>query len=59
MGMVMVVRENYTKRPMIDKSLEALRLSDVKLLGFLLNDSKNDLGIKYSDRKSGKYGYYE
>lgn len=61
-GMVVVVREEYTEKKELESCIRQLRLSNVNLLGFVMNDSKSSDG-SYSKYKKNRYykngGYYK
>jgi Mrp family chromosome partitioning ATPase len=48
-GIIVVVREDYTDKKALKECVRQLQMANVKLLGFVLNQSKED-GKKY-----GKY----
>ncbi len=50
-GMVVVVREDYTEKKELENCFRQLRLSDVNVLGCVINDYKNSKG------SYGKYKY--
>ena len=66
-GVVLVVRQNRTTHPELQKALQSLEFIDAKILGFVVNfvESKaskyggkyNKYGYKYSYGKYGGYGY--
>ena len=55
-GLVVVVREGYTEKSEVEKCFRQLKLSNVKVLGCVLNGAKND-GAAYGKYK--KYKYYK
>lgn len=55
-GMIVVVREEYTEKKELEHCFRQLRLSNVKVLGCVMNDAKNG-GGSYSKYK--KYKYYK
>lgn len=56
-GVVMVVRQNKTTHPELQKALQSLEFIDAKLLGFVVNFVESKAS-KYSNSKYGyKYGY--
>ena len=61
-GMIVVVREEYTEKKELENCIRQLKLSNVNLLGFVMNDSKSSDG-SYSKYKKSKYyknsGYYK
>lgn len=54
-GMVVVIREDYTEKKELEHCFRQLRLSNVKVLGCVMNESKAGGG---SYRKYKKYRYY-
>lgn len=59
-GMILVIREDYTEKKELDNCMRQLKLSNVNLLGFVMNDSKSSDGSysKYKKNKYYKYGDY-
>ncbi len=59
-GMIVVVREDYTGKKELDNCIRQLKLSNVNLLGFVMNDSKSSDGSygKYRKNRYYKYGGY-
>lgn len=55
-GVVMVVRQNQTTHPELQKALTSLEFIDAKILGFVVNSVESKSG-KYSSKYGGKYGY--
>ena len=55
-GMVVVVREDYTEKKELERCFRQLQLSNVNVLGCILNESKNDGG---SYKKYRKHKYYK
>ena len=53
-GMIVVVREDYTEKKEIDLCFRQLELSEVKVLGCVINESKNSKG-SYKKYKYKKY----
>ena len=56
-GMILVTRENYLERRELNKCIRQLELSDVKVLGFVMNATKEDKPA-YRRYKHGKYYKY-
>lgn len=56
-GMIVVVREDYTEKKELENCFRLLNLSDVNVLGCVINESKNGKGSysKYRYRKYYKY----
>lgn len=61
-GMVLVVREEYTEKKELEACIRQLNLSNVNILGFVMNETRNNDGSysKYRKSKYYKYaGYYK
>ena len=58
-GMVVVVREAYTEKKELERCFRQLQLSNVNVLGCILNESKNDGGSYKKYRKHKYYKYYK
>ena len=58
-GMVVVVREDYTEKKELERCFRQLQLSNVNVLGCILNESKNDGGSYKKYRKHKYYKYYK
>ena len=56
-GMIVVVREDYTEKKELETCFRQLKLSDVNVLGCVINESKNGKG-SYSKYKYKKYYKY-
>lgn len=63
-GLILVIRENYTERSAVNNCYRQLKQADIKILGVVLNASKEAYGgykrykrYKYYN-KYGKYGKY-
>ena len=60
-GMIIVARQDYSSYDMLDKTIEIIKNSNIKLLGFIMNcaDKKNGsyYGYDYKSRFFRKYGY--
>lgn len=52
-GLLLVVRENYCNRDLLDDCIKQLQLAKANILGFVLNGSTQGASKSYS----GKYGY--
>ncbi len=50
-GIIVVIREDYTEKKELNNCIRQIRLSEIKLLGFVMNDVNN------SDGSYGKYRY--
>ncbi len=67
-GIIITVREQYTIHEQLQKTVASLKFADAKILGFILNDSKEGSGsykykYKYRYKKDYQdydynYGYY-
>lgn len=55
-GMIVVIREDYTEKKDLEHCFRQLKLSNVNVLGCVMNESKNE-GGSYSKYK--KYKYYK
>ena len=55
-GMIVVIREDYTEKKDLEHCFRQLNLSNVNILGCVMNESKNE-GGSYSKYK--KYKYYK
>lgn len=53
-GMLVVVREDYTEKKEFENCMRSLQLSNVNVLGCVMNESKNGAGY-YSKHKYEKY----
>ena len=58
-GMVVVVREDYTEKKELERCFRQLQLSNVNVLGCILNESKSDGGSYKKYRKHKYYKYYK
>lgn len=58
-GMVVVVREDYTEKKELERCFRQLQLSNVNVLGCILNESKNDGGSYKKYKKHKYYKYYK
>ena len=58
-GMVVVVREDYTEKKELERCFRQLQLSNVNVLGCILDESKNDGGSYKKYRKHKYYKYYQ
>lgn len=56
-GMIVVIREDYAEKRELENCVRLLKLSNVNVLGFVMNSSKNGMGY-YSRRRYGRYGKY-
>ncbi|MDE5963897.1 MAG: hypothetical protein K2G65_00675, partial [Eubacterium sp.] len=58
-GVVLVVRQNQTTHPDLQKALSSLEFIDAKLLGYVVNFVESKAGRKYSYKGYGysNYGY--
>ncbi len=58
-GMIVVVREDYTEKKELETCINLLRLSNVNVLGCVMNETKNGKGYykRYKYRRYYKYYY--
>lgn len=56
-GMIVVIREDYTEKKELDACFRQLKLSNVNILGCVMNDAKSGEGT-YKKYKSKKYYQY-
>lgn len=56
-GMIVIVREEYTEKKELDNCLRQLKLSNVNVLGCVINETKSEIGA-YGKYKKGKYKKY-
>ena len=52
-GIILVIRQNYNTRKELNEAMRQIKLADIKILGFVINDSSN----KKDKYKKKKYGY--
>lgn len=57
-GMLVVVREDYCEKRELDNCLRLLKLSDVNILGIVMNETKNGKGYYSKYRSKRYYKYY-
>ncbi len=59
-GMVVVIREEYTEKKELEHCFRQLKLSNVNILGFVMNESRSSDGSysKYKKNKYYRYGRY-
>jgi len=58
-GMIVVIREGYTEKKELERCIRQLKLSNVNVLGCVMNESKNGVGSYNKYRKYKNYKYYE
>lgn len=58
-GMIVVVREDYTEKKELETCFRHLKLSDVNVLGCVINESKNGKGSYSKYRYKKYYKYYK
>ena len=58
-GMIVVVREDYTEKKELERCFRQLRLSNVKVLGCVMNESKSGTGAYGRKYKYYRYSTYE
>lgn len=56
-GMILVIREDHTEKKELEHCIRQLRLSNVNVLGCVMNESKTGTST-YSKYKRNKYKYY-
>ncbi len=59
-GMIVIIREDYTEKSELERCFRQLKLSNVKVLGCVINEAKNGNGSygKYKKYKYYKYSKY-
>lgn len=57
-GMIVVIREGYTEKKELEHCFRQLRLSNVKVLGCVMNESKNGSSAYGKHKKYKYYKYY-
>lgn len=57
-GLIVVVREGYTERKELNNCMRQIQLSEIKLLGFVMNDVDNGDG-SYKKYNHKRYKYYK
>lgn len=57
-GMIIVIREEYTEKKELERCFRQLQLSNVNVLGCVMNEAKSG-GGSYSKYKYRKYRYYK
>ena len=58
-GMIVVIREDYTEKKELERCFRQLSLSNVNVLGCVMNESKNHEGSYGKYRKNKYYKYYK
>lgn len=58
-GMLVVVRQNHTTKPLLDECVKQLKLTNTRILGFVINGAVEGASKSYSYGKYGKYGNYK
>lgn len=58
-GMIVVIREDYTEKKELERCFRQLELSNVNILGCVMNESKNGNGSYGKYRKNKYYRYYQ
>lgn len=58
-GMIMVIREEYTEKKELEQCFRHLKLSNVNILGCVMNDAKNGSGSYSRYRRYRYYKYYK
>ena len=57
-GMLVVLREDHTSKYVLEDCVQQLKLTNTRILGFVVNGSVDGASKGYSYNKYGKYGYY-
>ena len=58
-GMIVVIREEYTEKKELEKCFRQLKLSNVKVLGCVMNEAKSGNGNYGKYRSYKSYRYYQ
>ena len=58
-GMVVVIREEYTEKKELEHCFRQLELSNVKILGCVINETKSGSGSYGKNKKNKYYKYYQ
>lgn len=58
-GMIVVVREDHTEKKELDRCFRQLRMSNVNIIGCVINDAKTDKGSYGRYRRYRYYKYYK
>ena len=58
-GMIVVIREDYTEKKELETCFRQLKLSDVKVLGCVINEAKNGRGSYGKYKYKRYYKYYK
>ena len=58
-GMVLVIREEYTEKKELERCFRQLKLSNVNILGCVMNEAKSGSGSYSKYRKYRYYKYYK
>ncbi len=58
-GMIVVIREDYTEKKELENCFRLLKLSDVNVLGCVINESKNGKGTYSKYKYKRYYKYYK
>lgn len=56
-GVILVVRQNLSTHPEVERALSALKFIDAKILGFIVNFSDSDAKLSRYGRKAYRYSY--
>lgn len=57
-GMIVVIREDYTEKKELERCMRQLTLSNVNVLGCVMNEAKSDSGAYGKYKKYRYYKYY-
>jgi Mrp family chromosome partitioning ATPase len=58
-GMIVVVREDHTEKKELDRCFRQLRMSNVNIIGCVINDAKTGKGSYGRYRRYRYYKYYK
>lgn len=58
-GMIVVIREEYTEKKELERCFRQLKLSNVKILGCVMNEAKSGDGSYRHYKKNKYYKYYK
>ena len=58
-GVIMVVKQNISTYDTLDKAIDMLKRSNIKILGFLMNNVEKAYSSRYYSRRGYRYEYKE
>lgn len=58
-GMIVVIREDYTEKKELERCFRQLKLSNVRILGCVMNEAKSESGSYGKYKKYKYYKYYQ